>query len=64
MARSNSDSRRGVQNTSVKDIVGGKRKNRDKNADEHPKKKRGVFVKTYFTKDTVYTNQTGKFPVC
>ena len=55
--------RQGVRITSVKDIVGGKRKNRDIYVDENIKKKMGVFVKTYFAKDTVYTKQTGNFPL-
>ena len=41
-------------------IVGGKKKNSDTYVDECPNKQRDNFVQKYFTKDTVYTNQTGK----
>ena len=57
------NTRQGVQSTSVKDTVGGKNQNNDTDSDESPKKQRDGFVKTYFTKNTVYTNQTGKFLV-
>ena len=45
-------------------ILGGKKKNSDSYADERHKKQRDIFVQIYFAKDTIYTDQTGKFPVC
>ena len=55
--------KQGVQSTPVKYIVWGKNENSDTDTYESPKKQREIFVKTYFSKDNIYTNQTGKFPV-
>ena len=53
----------GVQSTLVKEKVVVKNKNSDTDEDERPNNKRDIFVNTYFSKDTVYTNKTGIFPV-
>ena len=47
--------RPGVQSTLVKDIVWGRKKNSDLDGDEPPKEQRDIYVKTYFSKDTIYT---------
>ena len=54
----------GVQSTSVKVKEEVEQKNIDTDSDKRPNKQRGFFLKSYFAKDTIYTNQTGNFPVC
>ena len=53
--------RQGVQSMLVKAKIQGEKKNSDTYEDESTNNKRDIILKTYFTKDTVYTDQTEKY---